>query len=76
MNNTRGIMNFQQPEDYHLITTYALSDRSSYKMMRENRPDVVKVQKALNQFLENSLYKNNFVNIGYTKGLNFKVQEQ
>ena len=73
MNNTKGIMNFNQPEDYHLITEYAKSDRSTYAKVRENRPDILKVQKALNQYLENSLYKNNFVNKGYTKALNFKI---
>ena len=73
MNNLRGIMNFNQPEDYYLITDYSKSDRSTYAKIRENRPDAVKVQKALNQFLENSLYKNNYVNKGYTKGLNFKI---
>ncbi|MEQ8242935.1 cellulase family glycosylhydrolase [Fulvivirga sp.] len=75
MNNTAGIMNFEQPEDYHLITEYAKSDRSSYAKMRENRPDVVKVQKALNEFLENSLYKNNFQNKGYIEGLGFTVDK-
>ncbi|MEQ9168465.1 MAG: cellulase family glycosylhydrolase, partial [Fulvivirga sp.] len=75
MNNTAGIMNFEQPEDYHLITEYATSDRSSYAKMRENRPDVVKVQKALNEFLENSLYKNNFQNKGYIEGLGFTVDK-
>lgn len=73
MNNTKGIMNFDEPEDYHLITKYAFSDRSSYAKMRENRPDILKIQKALNAYLENSLYKNNFPNKGYVKALNFKV---
>lgn len=73
MNNTKGIMNFNEPEDYHLITKYADSDRSTYAKMRENRPDVIKVQKALNAYLENSLFKNNYPNIGYVKALNFKV---
>ncbi|MHB1146969.1 MAG: glycoside hydrolase family 5 protein [Lutibacter sp.] len=73
MNNTKGIMNFLEPEDYHLITKYADSDRSSFAKMRENRPDIVKIQKALNAYLENSLYKNNFPNKGYSKALNFKV---
>ena len=73
MNNPKGVMNFTQPEDYYLITDYAKSDRSSYKNMRENRPDITKVQKALNSFLENSLYKNNYPNVGYCKGLGFKV---
>jgi hypothetical protein len=74
MNNLSGIMNFKEPEEYHLITEFAKSDRSSYKRIRENRPDVEKVQKALNSYLENSLYKNNFVNEGYTKGLKFKIE--
>ena len=73
MNNTRGIMNFNEPEEYHIISEYANSDRSTYLKVRENRPDVIKVQKALNEFLENSIYKNNFVNNGYTGALNFKV---
>jgi len=74
MNNTKGIMNFYEPENYHLITKYAKSDRSSYAKMRVNRPVISEVQKALNEYLENSLYKNNFVNKGYTKALNFKVK--
>jgi endoglucanase len=73
MNNTKGIMNFEEPEDYHLITKYADSDRSTYAKMRENRPDVLKVQKALNAYLRNSLYKNNYPNKGYVKALNFKI---
>ena len=73
MNNTRGIMNFEEPDAYHLITEYAKSDRSTFAKVRENRPDIIKIQQALNQYLENSLYKNNYVNKGYTKGLNFKV---
>jgi hypothetical protein len=73
MNNTKGIMNFEQPEDYNLIIDYAKSDRSSYAKIRENRPDVIKVQKALNQYLENSLYQHCFQNEGYVKALGFKV---
>jgi len=68
-------MNFEEPEGYHLISDYAKSDRSSYSKMRENRPVISEVQKALNEYLENSLYKNNFVNKGYTKALNFKVED-
>jgi hypothetical protein len=73
MNNLAGIMNFKEPEEYHLITKYADSDRSSFAKMRENRPDILKIQKALNDYLENSLYKNNFPNKGYVKALNFKT---
>lgn len=74
MNNTRGIMNFDEPEDYKLISEYAQSDRSNYKNIRENRPDIPKVQNALNEYLKNSLYKNNYPNKGYSKALNFVVE--
>ena len=73
MNNTKGIMNFEEPIDYHLITKYADSDRSTFAKIRENRPDILKIQKALNAYLENSLYKNNYPNKGYVKALNFKT---
>jgi endoglucanase len=74
MENTKGIMNFNQPADYPLITKYADSDRSSFENVRKNMPDRVKVQNALNQFLENSLYKNCFQNKGYIQGLGLKVE--
>jgi len=73
MNNTRGIMNFDEPENWKLITTYAQSDRSSYKNMRNNRPDTQKVQLALNEFLTNCLFKNNYPNTAYCKALGFEV---
>lgn len=73
MNNTKGIMNFDEPENYHLISDYAKSDRSSYKKIRQNRPDIIKVQAALNGFLNNALYKNNYPNKGYAKALDLHV---
>jgi len=74
MDNTKGIMNFKMPENYELITKYADSDRSSFENIRKNMPDRIKVQKALNQFIENSKYKNNFQNKGYIEGLGLKVE--
>ena len=73
MNNTKGIMNFNEPENYNLISIYAKSDRSTYKNIRKNRPNILKVQRALNEYLKNALYKNNYPNKGYSKALNFKV---
>ena len=73
MNNTKGIMTFDEPEDYQLISDYSLSDRSSYNKIRANKPDQAKVQKALNIFLKNVLYKNNYPNKGYINALNFKL---
>lgn len=69
-------MNFVQPADWPLITQYAESDRSSFENIRKNMPDRVKVQEALNQFIENSRYKNNFQNKGYIEGLGLKADSQ
>jgi len=69
MNNNSGIMNFREPDDYYLITEFALSDRSSYKKIRKNIPDRSRVQNALNEFVENSRFPNCFPNEGYVKAL-------
>jgi aryl-phospho-beta-D-glucosidase BglC (GH1 family) len=74
MNNLSGIMNFKEPETYHLISDYAKSDRSSYAKIRENRPAADKIQLALNEFLINCKYENCFVNEGYAKALDFELE--
>ena len=74
MDDTRGVMNFKIPQDYHLISEYAKSDRSSYEKIRKNMPDRAKVQKALHEFLENSLFIHNFPNKGYIEGLGLNAK--
>jgi len=71
MNNTSGIMNFDEPPLYQLITTYAKSDRSSYEARRKNIPNVLDVQKSLNDFVKNCRFENNYPNTGYVNALNF-----
>ena len=67
-------MNFKEPQNYHLITTYVESDRNSFEDVRKNRPDILKIQIALNDFSENCHFKNNYPNPGYIKALNFETQ--
>jgi endoglucanase len=74
MDDLKGTMNFKMPADYTLISQYARSDRSNYEKMRNQMPDKAKVQKALDEFVENSLFKNNYPNKGYIRGLGFKVE--
>ncbi len=73
MNNSSGIMNFDEPEHYQIVTTYAKSDRSSYAAIRTNRPPLNKIQDALNLFLVNCQFKNNYPNVAYVKSLGFEV---
>ena len=76
MNNPKGIMNFEQPAIYDTLINYALSDRSSYAKIRENRPNRSIAQEALNQYLENSKLENNFENTGYIESLGFVPQNK
>jgi hypothetical protein len=75
MNNTSGIMNFNEPGTYHFITEYAKSDRRSYKAIRENRPPKQEVLNALTGFLENCLHAQNFANAGYIEALGLSARE-
>ena len=47
MNNTRGIMNFNEPEDYHLITNYAKSDRSTLQKNERKQTRCCKSSKSI-----------------------------
>ncbi len=71
MDNTSGPMNFKMPENYDLIIEYAESDRSTYKNIRENKPDDKKVKIALGNFLEECKFENCFPNQDYLKALGF-----
>jgi endoglucanase len=72
MDNTRGPVNFNKPEHYDLVIEYAESDRSTYKSIRENRPDVKKINLALDGFLQQCKFENCFPNKGYLEALGLK----
>jgi len=63
------LVQFDKPEDYDLIIEYANTPRNSFEDIRKLRPDTEKVKKALDKFLENSLFKNCRPNEGYIKAL-------
>lgn len=69
VDNTRGPVQFKMPEYYDLIIEYAESDRSTYKIQREAKPDILKVKAALSSFLEECKFENCFPNDGYLWGL-------
>jgi hypothetical protein len=71
MENTRGPINFNKPEYYDLVIEYAESDRSTYKLQREAKPDIEKVKSALKGYLKECKFENCFPNEGYLWGLGF-----
>lgn len=72
MDNTAGVMNFKQPSDWPLITSFAKADRSTYKAIRDNMPDRDRVKQAMDDFIEQCRFKNCFPNAGYVKALTAK----
>jgi aryl-phospho-beta-D-glucosidase BglC (GH1 family) len=77
MDNTRGPMNFERPESYEKFINYAESDRTSFKKIRALKDSIIGIQpeeivEILNQFNENSKFKNCFPNEGYCDALDFK----
>jgi endoglucanase len=75
MDNTKGIMNFNRPDDYQVIIDYVESDRGSYKLVRENRPDFDLSKLILTEYLRLSLFEHAFPNQGYIEALGFKLPE-
>lgn len=73
MDNPKGIMNFDLPKNYSLISQYAASNRSSYKDIRNNTPQRDSVLAALNTYIQNSQFKNCYPNKGYCNGLNLSI---
>lgn len=71
MNNTRGIMNFDQPEEYSTIVEFAEGDRKTFEAIRNNRPPVDKSIQTLEEFNTNSLFENCYPNTGYVEALGF-----
>ncbi|NUQ82637.1 MAG: cellulase family glycosylhydrolase [Bacteroidetes bacterium] len=69
MDDTAGPVQFKKPENWDLIVKYADGDRSTFKAIRENRPDRQVVIKTLQQYILNMRAEVCTVNEGYMKAL-------
>jgi len=73
MKDSRGVVTFQMPENYDLVSAFAESNRNGFDSIRKNRPnDFNLVRKALFQFIQNSKFDNTTPNTGYIKALGLK----
>jgi aryl-phospho-beta-D-glucosidase BglC (GH1 family) len=63
------IASVNRTEEYDSIIEYANSDRSSYEEIRNSKPPVDEVKKALADYLENCKFKNCRINKDYLKAL-------
>jgi len=63
------LVTFDRPKNWEEIVKYANGPRGSFATLRANRPSAEIVQKALNDFVELSGFKNCQVNTGYLQAL-------
>lgn len=57
------------PENWDVVVDFVEADRSSYKSIREARPDQEIAKKAMLDFIENSKFQNNIVTKDYIQAL-------
>lgn len=58
------------PENWNIVIDFVESDRSTYKAIREARPNQKVAMRAMLEFLENCKFENNIVNKDYVRALN------
>ncbi len=66
------VVSIKKPDEYDLLINYASLPRTTYEEIRNNRPDIVKIKAALNEYLENIKLKNCEINYGYLEALGLK----
>lgn len=75
MNDPRGIVSFNIPENYQEIMLYADTARTRFEDIRKTRPaDTEKIKRALDGFLNNCLFSNCIPNGEYITALGLNKQ--
>jgi aryl-phospho-beta-D-glucosidase BglC (GH1 family) len=62
------------PEEWQLIIDFSETPRSTYKEIREARPDQEKARKAMNDFIEACKFRNCIPQEGYIQSLRLQMQ--
>jgi endoglucanase len=72
MDATTCVMSINMPAEWSAIAAFAEHPRKTFEEVRSNRPPKEKVQKALNDYLEQMKFANCRINQGYLKALGLK----
>ena len=67
-------MGIRRPDNWDLVVKFAESPRTTYKEIREARPDQELARQALQQFIENCQCRNNLPQEGYIRSLGLNVK--
>lgn len=66
---TSSFVGIQRPENWELVLEFSETDRSSYELIRNARPNQEIVRKSMLEFIENSKFKNSNINKDYIEAL-------
>lgn len=72
MGDSTSFVNVKKPENWDKIVEYTEKPRSTYKEIREARPDQAMVKKALLDYIECCKFENCGKNDGYIKAMGLK----
>lgn len=72
LDTTRSFVGIPRPADWQTLVDFTAADRSTYAAIRENRPDMAVVRRALEEYLENCRFENCVRNPGYVSALGFR----
>jgi endoglucanase len=77
MDDTRGFVKFERPVNFDSVIHYSETAKKNFADIRKYRPqNIAIIKQALNEYLDNCLFKNCFPNSGYIKALGFKDNNQ
>ncbi len=69
---TSCVVSIKSPAEWDTIVTYAEGPRKTFEDVRKRRPPKEKVQRALNDYLEQIRFENCRINDGYLKALGLR----
>ena len=68
-------MGIKAPENWEQIIAFSEAPRSTYKEIRDARPDQELMKKAMIDFIENSKCENCVPQVGYIRSLGLQIEE-
>ena len=68
-------MGIKEPENWDKVIEFSEASRTTYKEIREARPNQELMRKAMMDFIENSKCENNVPQVGYIESLGLKVNK-
>ena len=69
-------MGIKRPDNWDVIVNFAEAPRTTYKEIREARPDQAVARKILQDFIENCKCRNTVPQEGYIKSMGLSVGQQ